>query len=162
MPPKETVADTEGEMYVGNGKFEKVKPEYSNQGEVFVNGKFVSADSEEQYSGSEVYAGNGQFEAAPADAVSLIKKYFPESEWDNAIAVMMGESGGNAGAHNGNAGTGDDSWGLFQINRYGELANTRPPVNQLLDPEFNVKYAAQMWQSQGWGPWGAAKKIGLV
>ncbi len=88
------------------------------------------------------------------DVDSLIKKYFPQSEWDTARAVMMAESGGNSNAK------GDDypigglhapSYGLFQI----RALQGRPGADKLLDPEENIKYAAQMQRSEGWGPWSA-------
>lgn len=40
-------------------------------------------------------------------------------------AIGMRESGGNPSAHNGNAATGDDSWGWFQINYLGNLKASR-------------------------------------
>jgi hypothetical protein len=94
------------------------------------------------------------------DYVALIKKYFPPEQWENAYAVMIGESGGRPGA------IGDDyvingvyapSYGLFQIRGLPG----RPGKEQLLNPEFNVQYAANMWRQQGWGPWSAATKLGI-
>lgn len=91
----------------------------------------------------------------------LIQQYFPQDQWMNAYRVMMGESGGNPGA------IGDDymikgeirpSHGLFQIRQFPD----RPSPEQLRDPEQNVKYAAQMWKSQGWQPWTVARELGLV
>lgn len=67
----------------------------------------------------------------------------------------MAESGLRANAHNYNPATRDNSYGVFQINLYGSLANSRPPANQLLDYKFNIKYAYEMWRNQGWQPWGA-------
>ncbi len=87
-----------------------------------------------------------------SDVDSLIKKHFPQSEWDTARAVMMAESGGNPGAK------GDDypinglhapSYGLFQIRHL----EGRPGPDVLLNAEENIKYAAQMQRTQGWGPW---------
>jgi hypothetical protein len=98
--------------------------------------------------------------ASPAIA-DLIKKYFPPDQWANALAVMKGESGGNAGAVGDNYpinGVYAPSYGLFQIRGLPG----RPDKNQLLDPEFNVKYAADMYKNQGWGPWTAARKLGIV
>lgn len=98
---------------------------------------------------------------AQVDAIGLIKKYFPEDQWDNAIKVMQGESGGNPKA------VGDQypikgeirpSYGLFQIRTFPG----RPSSRALLDPETNVKFAAKMWKEQGWNPWTAARKLGIV
>lgn len=41
------------------------------------------------------------------------------------------------------------SYGPFQI-RY---LRGRPEPEQLLDPMFNVQFAKQMFDTQGWGPW---------
>lgn len=96
-----------------------------------------------------------------AQAMELIKKYFPESEWDNAFRVMQGESGGNPNAK------GDDfpirgqtipSYGYFQI----RALPGRPSPNQLLNPEFNVQYAANLWKQQGWNPWTVARNLGIA
>jgi|SRR3972149_4934572 len=92
--------------------------------------------------------------------MSLIQKYFPRDQWDNAYKVMMGESGGRPGAVGDNypiRGQTIPSYGLFQI----RALPGRPDPKLLMDPEFNVKYAAEMWAKQGWQPWSFAKKIGL-
>ena len=94
--------------------------------------------------------------------MDLIKKYFPQEEWQRAYNVMMGESGGRSDA------VGDDypingvyapSYGLFQIRGLPG----RPKKEQLFDPEFNTKYAADMWRGQGWKPWhNTARKLGYL
>jgi len=90
----------------------------------------------------------------------LIKKYFPKEQWVNAYRVMMGESGGRSNAVGDNfpiRGETIPSVGLFQI----RTLPGRPSAEQLSDPEFNVRYAAQMQKTQGWGPWTAARKLGI-
>jgi len=72
---------------------------------------------------------------------------------------MKAESGGNPNAHNLNHKTKDDSYGLFQINLYGGLAKSRPQGWQLLDPEFNVKYAAELQGKQSWKIWSTHKVL---
>ncbi len=42
-----------------------------------------------------------------------------------AAAIALAESGGNSDAHNGNAATGDDSYGLWQINMIGAMGPAR-------------------------------------
>ena len=95
------------------------------------------------------------------DTIALIKKYFPKDQWENAYAVMMGESGGNAQAVGDNYpinGLHAPSYGLFQI----RALPGRPDPKVLTDPEENVKYAAQLYKTQGWQPWTAAQKLGIV
>jgi len=89
--------------------------------------------------------------------MSLIKKYFPQSEWQKAYNVMMGESGGRIGAI-GDTNTPYASYGLFQI----RALPGRPSPGQLLNPEFNVQYAVNLWRNQGWRPWTVARKLGYV
>ena len=94
-------------------------------------------------------------------ALGLIKKHFPQDQWQNAYKVMMGESGGRVDAK------GDDypinglhapSYGLFQI----RALPGRPSPEQLVDPEFNVAYAAKLFKQQGWNPWTVARNLGLA
>jgi hypothetical protein len=79
---------------------------------------------------------------------ALINKY----DWNPRIAyqIMMCESGGNSNAHNFSHRTKDDSYGLFQINLYGNLSNERPSPEWLKIPENNIKYAYSLWKSGGW------------
>lgn len=79
-----------------------------------------------------------------------------------AFAIARRESSGRPEAHNGNAATGDDSYGLFQLNVLGSLRarlatwGLSSPA-QLYDPATNVRAAYQLWQSSGWRPWGGYK-----
>jgi len=112
---------------------------------------------------SPTFQGNAPFQAnaQPNQYVDLIKKYFPQDQWDNAVKVMMGESGGNPAAVGDNypiAGQTIPSYGLFQI----RALQGRPDPSILTNPEENVKYAAEMYKNEGWGPWTAAQKLGIV
>lgn len=77
-----------------------------------------------------------------------------------AAAIALAESGGNPNAHNGNSGTGDDSYGLWQINMIGGMGPSRRSQfgigsnTQLFDPLTNAK-AAVMVSGGGtsFGPW---------
>ena len=82
----------------------------------------------------------------------LIAQY----EWntDVACAVMKYESRYDPEAHFFSHRTKDNSYGLFQINLYGNLANERPSAEWLLVPENNVQYAYELWKKHGWRPWG--------
>jgi hypothetical protein len=61
--------------------------------------------------------------------------------------IVMAESGGNATAHNGNANTGDNSYGLAQINMLGSMGPARlrefglSSNDQLYDPATNLRVA---------------------
>lgn len=60
-------------------------------------------------------------------------------------AIALRESGGDPNAHNGNAATHDDSYGLFQENIIGALARNRPPASALLTPDGAARGALALW-----------------
>lgn len=74
-----------------------------------------------------------------------------------AWSVAMKESNGRPIAHNNNINTGDNSYGIFQINMLGDLgADRREKFNlqsnkELLDPVTNAKVAYHM--SNGGADW---------
>jgi hypothetical protein len=65
----------------------------------------------------------------------------------SAWAVVMKESRGKTGAHNDNPSTGDDSYGLFQINMIGRMGPARREQygldrnEDLFDPVTNAEVA---------------------
>jgi cell wall-associated NlpC family hydrolase len=79
---------------------------------------------------------------------------------DTAVAVALAESGGRPTAHNGNVGTGDNSYGLFQINMLGTMGPARmkefglTSYDQLYDPVINAKAAYRISNGgTNWQPW---------
>lgn len=72
---------------------------------------------------------------------------------------MMAESSGDPTAHNQNARTGDNSYGLAQINMIGNLGPARlkqfglKSSSQLFDPATNLKAAKQIRDSSGFSAW---------
>lgn len=60
-------------------------------------------------------------------------------------AIALRESGGDPSAHNGNAATNDNSYGLFQENIIGALARNRPPASELLTPDGAARGALNLW-----------------
>jgi hypothetical protein len=82
-----------------------------------------------------------------------------------AWAVVMRESRGHPTSHNKNANTGDNSYGLFQINMIGSLGVNRlakfqdkvgiTKMADLFDPVANAKAAYYMTAGgKDWGSWG--------
>jgi hypothetical protein len=77
-----------------------------------------------------------------------------------AWAVAMKETHGNPLAHNYNPRTGDNSYGMFQINLYGALKDRvsqykLASASALYDPVTNAKIAFQMTSGgRNWGSWG--------
>lgn len=95
---------------------------------------------------------NGSIEA-------LIRSY----DWNDevALAVARCESGLNPGAIGDNYpinGLHLPSYGVFQIRGFAD----RGTPAQLLDPEYNVRFAYDMYRSQGWQPWTCATKLGYA
>jgi hypothetical protein len=74
-------------------------------------------------------------------------------------AIALAESGGRAKAHNPNRSTGDNSYGLWQINMIDRLGTERrrqfgiKSDEDLWDPATNVRAAKQVHASQGLGAW---------
>jgi len=100
----------------------------------------------------DTYAIKGQVYAVKTDYYyELISQY---DDWNSTIMyrIMECESKGNPEAHNFSHRTKDDSWGLFQINRYGKLSY-RPSAEWLKVPENNVEYAYEIFKKQSYGAW---------
>ena len=77
---------------------------------------------------------------------------FPEFMAESMAAIAMRESGGDPSKHNLNPSTGDDSYGLVQINwadpdikEYLQAKGITDP-NVLLDPATNAKMAFELWR----------------
>lgn len=89
---------------------------------------------------------------------------FSGSALNTAYAVAMAESGGNARAFNGNRKTGDQSYGLFQINMLGGMGPERRRAyglssnDDLYDAVKNAQIAYKMSKGgRDWSPWSAYK-----
>jgi len=94
-----------------------------------------------------------------ADMLELVgfKGYSLKLAW----AVVMRESRGNSGSHNKTSSTGDNSYGLFQINMLGSLGDDRREKfgikynAELLDPVTNAQAAFYMTsRGEDFGSWG--------
>jgi len=86
---------------------------------------------------------------------------FPEEDVPTIVAIAMGESSGNPRAHNPDASTGDNSYGLMQINMLGQMGADRRAQfglksnEELFNPITNFAAAKTIYDSQGLGAWGA-------
>ena len=86
---------------------------------------------------------------------------FPESEIAKGVAIGIAESGLRTNAHNGNTSTGDNSYGVWQINMLGGMGTERRKQfgisnnEALFNPATNAKAAYSIWRSAGqsWRPW---------
>ena len=74
-------------------------------------------------------------------------------------AVALGESGGRPDAHNNDRSTGDNSYGLWQINKIDRLGPERARAlgitnyEKLKDPNFNARGMKLILNSQGFNAW---------
>jgi hypothetical protein len=88
---------------------------------------------------------------------------FPAEQAVIMAAIAMAESSGRARAHNNNRSTGDDSYGLWQINMIDRLGPERRRQlgigsnDALFDPATNARAARQVYLSQGFGAWSVYK-----
>lgn len=88
-----------------------------------------------------------------------------ESKAKVAAAIAMAESGGNPKSHNTDSSTGDNSYGLWQINMLGTLGPARRAQfglksnDDLFDPEVNARVMSEMSkQGQDFSPWSTYKR----
>ena len=82
---------------------------------------------------------------SPAQLVQFARNAgFQGNDANIMAAISMAESGGNPLAHNPNASTGDNSYGLTQVNMLGTLGPARlkqfglKSNDQLFDPNINL------------------------
>jgi hypothetical protein len=94
----------------------------------------------------------------------LVKAGWRGDALKTAWEVMMAESGGHPSDHNSNAATGDDSYGLFQINMLGSMGPARRKAYglssdaDLLNPDTNARVAYSMSAGgKNWSPWSTYK-----
>lgn len=94
-----------------------------------------------------------------ADMLELVG--FKGKALKTAWAVVMRESRGNATSHNKTSSTGDNSYGLFQINMIGSLGEDRREKfgiksnAELFDPVTNAQAAFYMTsRGEDFGSWG--------
>lgn len=74
------------------------------------------------------------------------------------VAIAGRESSYDPTAHNGNRATGDDSYGLFQINLLGGQHSQWTP-DQLSTYEGSVQAGAELVKQSGLQPWGGYKGV---
>ena len=97
---------------------------------------------------------------SPQQVKSLaLNSGFTESQSDIVVKIARGESSFNPQAHNPDASTGDNSYGLMQINMLGDMGPERRKLfgiqtnEELKDPQTNMDAAFKIFQSQGFPAW---------
>ena len=90
-----------------------------------------------------------------------MEAFFYKADSKTMAAIAGGESSFNKRAYDGKGA--DDSYGLWQINMLGAMGTERlkslglSSKADLYDPLTNAKAAKQIYDSQGFGAWGAYK-----
>jgi hypothetical protein len=113
--------------------------------------------------GNSDTGGSGQT-LSVAEMVKLAKQAgFSDQEAAIMGAIGAAESSGNPRAHNPDASTGDNSYGLWQINMLGKMGPERRKQfdiendEQLWEPNINAKAARKIWEQQGFEAWSVYK-----
>ena len=95
-----------------------------------------------------------------AEMAKLAKEAgFSNEEAKTMAAIAASESGGKTSAHNPNAATGDNSYGLWQINMLGNMGPQRRAQfgirddSELFDPKKNAEAAYKVFKEQGFNAW---------
>ena len=124
--------------------------------------KAEALEAEQQSSDKLLAKFENSHKLSDEELVALLKAVgFKGQDLREAWAVAKKESSGRPLAHNGNASTGDNSYGLFQINMLGELGVDRRAKfgldsnAELLNPVVNAQIAYHM--SNGGEDWSAWK-----
>ena len=87
-------------------------------------------------------------------AQAAFRAGFRGEQLATAVAIAMSESTSNPNAHNPDASTGDDSYGLWQINMLGDLGPERrrryglTSNEELWDPDVNARAAYDLVQGR--------------
>ena len=111
----------------------------------------------------DLFRGSKQ-QLAPIQLADLLESVgFTGNNLKIAWAVAMRESNGRPMAHNKNHKTGDDSYGIFQINMLGPMGQDRRvrmlmvTNNDLYDPVRNAEVAYYMSGGDDFSAWGIGK-----
>jgi tape measure domain-containing protein len=106
--------------------------------------------------------GRGQLKVGQLKALAMAAG-FNDRDASIMAAIAMAESGGRSAAHNNNAATGDNSYGLWQVNMLGRMGPERRRSfgigsnEALFDPAVNASAARKVFESQGFGAWSVFK-----
>lgn len=82
---------------------------------------------------------------------------------DDMVGIAYAESSGDPSKHNDNPKTGDESYGLWQINMIGKMGPTRRKLfgiasnAELFDPQKNANAAYKIYKLQGLDAWSTYK-----
>ena len=107
------------------------------------------------------YGGNSGCSQHMADIIAraMWARGANNNEVSYMLSVISRESGCNSSAFNGNSATGDQSYGLCQINalagffRSGQILSGYSPGAFAGNPKYNAEACAALWARCGFHPW---------
>jgi len=132
--------------------------------------KALSSDTPTVNGAAPANATQGTYTGGPLDRTQLAQLFheagFRGENLVSMVAIAMRESTGDPAAFNGNAATGDKSYGLTQINMIGAMGPERREAfgltsnEQLFDPQTNARVAFELSNNgTNLSPWGAYKGL---
>lgn len=130
----------------------------------FFTKDMLSSTSTEGGGYEDTGGGDSGEKLSVAQMVSLAKEAgFSDEEAVIMAAIGAGESSGRTGAHNPDASTGDNSYGIWQINMLGKMGPERRAQfgietnEELFDPKKNAAAAREIYEQQGFQAWSVYK-----
>ena len=135
--------------------FEVEDPESPSSGQ---QGQGQGQQGQEQQGSDPIPSGG---KASPEQIARIAKTAgIPEKHIPTMVSIALAESGGNIGArYNPEGNTGEDSYGLWQINMDPRYADERLKLfgidnkKKLFDPVTNAKAAYEIFKQQGFNAW---------
>lgn len=138
-------------------------PELGKQ-DFFTEDMFSSTSSAGGGGYEDTGGGDSGEKLSVAQMVSLAKEAgFSDEEAVIMAAIGAGESSGRTSAHNPDASTGDNSYGIWQINMLGKMGPERRAQfgiednKELFDPKKNAAAAYEIYKQQGFQAWAVYK-----
>ena len=136
--------------------FEVEDPESPSSGQ---QGQGQQGQQGQGQQGSDPIPSGGK--ASPEQIARIAKTAgIPEKHIPTMVSIALAESGGNIGArYNPEGNTGEDSYGLWQINMDPRYADERLKLfgidnkKKLFDPVTNAKAAYEIFKQQGFNAW---------
>src|SRR5579872_7495221 len=108
-------------------------------------------------------ASGDDLQRATRAAQAFRKAGFSGDKLTTMVAIAGAESGWKPGQRFNNPATGDDSYGLAQINYYDKLREGRTrqfgPPHNMFDPDLNAKAAKALYDARkGFGDWSTYRR----
>lgn len=109
----------------------------------------------EAVSGAQVHTSAKVATSTPPEGcIDAMKRYWPQSEWNNALVIMRRESGLQPSAINYNT-DGTIDRGCFQVNSIHKDFD----ITKEFNPDYNAQVALIVYQAAGWRAWSSGRGL---